>query len=568
MPALPSLGLGIIHCSATAVPPLVRAEGTRELVGDILITCRNAAPVAATPGQDYFEADISLSLNADFGNRVDYGEAGVTDAVLVVNENHCFFPAADRAFGQCDSRTATVQDPMLATWSGPGSRSLQWKGIAFPIPGAPIGAEAGGAGPVPDCTGRVAVAGGCHPRTTTLRLTHVRANASQLGVAGSGDAGAVPIRAAVSIAAPNASIVFPDSVLDVAEAAPGLRVAARPVNSSHLCGRGEADAEIVVSEGFASAFKRPGRVDFTPGDPGWRDDYYPYRDFLTNPAFGVPGTRLRIALSGLPRNLAVSVPASVSCSANAGRDGRGLRLRLVEGADGNGAGGRVADPASATYQSLGVSSAGGAAAVYEVTDSDPLAQEECRLPFRLARSAPIEEARIQVSADLAPLQVGAEPASRARFVVARGPQRAEIPLRDCRTTLFFPFITNRSNFETALVITNASMDPIGTRHQAGRCALRYVGSGTGGAGQAGPSVQTTVPLAAGDQLRFNLSDGNPEQGVAAVTNFQGYLLATCDFQHAHGFAFVTGLFNGTDIHSQGYLAERVRSAEADSRTLP
>ena len=36
--------LGVITCNSVAVPPIVRAEGIAELVGDIVLTCTNVPP--------------------------------------------------------------------------------------------------------------------------------------------------------------------------------------------------------------------------------------------------------------------------------------------------------------------------------------------------------------------------------------------------------------------------------------------------------------------------------------------------------------------------------------------
>ncbi len=45
--AAPPADLGVISCQSVAVPPIVRAEGIAELVGDIVITCINIPPQRA-----------------------------------------------------------------------------------------------------------------------------------------------------------------------------------------------------------------------------------------------------------------------------------------------------------------------------------------------------------------------------------------------------------------------------------------------------------------------------------------------------------------------------------------
>ena len=42
--AAPPSDLGVITCNALTVPPIVRAEGIAELVGDIILVCINTPP--------------------------------------------------------------------------------------------------------------------------------------------------------------------------------------------------------------------------------------------------------------------------------------------------------------------------------------------------------------------------------------------------------------------------------------------------------------------------------------------------------------------------------------------
>jgi hypothetical protein len=42
--------------------------------------------------------------------------------------------------------------------------------------------------------------------------------------------------------------------------------------------------------------------------------------------------------------------------------------------------------------------------------------------------------------------------------------------------------------------------------------------------------------------------------------FQGYIIATCEFQYAHGFAYITNGYGGVNTQAQGYLALVLPSA--------
>jgi hypothetical protein len=55
-------------------------------------------------------------------------------------------------------------------------------------------------------------------------------------------------------------------------------------------------------------------------------------------------------------------------------------------------------------------------------------------------------------------------------------------------------------------------------------------------------------------LIFTLSGGSPTQNIAGAPEFQGYIIAVCEFQYAHGFAFITDGFGGIPALAQGYLA--------------
>jgi hypothetical protein len=552
---LPSAELGVIHCSVAASVPLVRIEGTRELVGDVLLSCHNASPTVGFEPKGFVEADISLSLNVDISNRIGYGLGpDVTDAVLVVNENHCPVSSPYRTFGNCGSDNETVQDPMPARLDPARPRTLRWTGVAIPIPGAAIPSEATGAVPVANCAGRFGVPGGCHPRTTIVRLTNIRANAAQLGASGDANASAVAVEASLSVEPSDATLQLEDSLLRLAEAGPGLMAAVRPFDADRLCSHGETRAEITISEGFAAAFKASAQPSFRPGDPGWEDGYYPYSGAAEEPSSALTGTRVSVALSGLPDGVEVAAPTAIACSS------AGLELRLVEGASGDGSGGVVTSGA-AVSRPVGTGEASDVSVLYEVTGAGPLVREQCRIPLRLSRSETanglVRGGQVTVSASLGP--VGRPGFDVSQFVSSKPALKPTFRLSTCGTTLFFPFVTNRSNFDTAIVIANTSADPLGSRHQAGRCMLRYHRSGV--EGQTEPSVQNTIELVAGKQLAFTLSSGNAAQGIAALTDFQGYLVAECEFQHAQGFVFVTEQVNGTAILAQGYLAEIVRDRQ-------
>jgi hypothetical protein len=126
-------------------------------------------------------------------------------------------------------------------------------------------------------------------------------------------------------------------------------------------------------------------------------------------------------------------------------------------------------------------------------------------------------------------------------------------LTSCATTLLFPYIVNSGGYDTGIALTNASA---GTSvSQAGACSVQFFGTG---APTTNPYM--TDSIAAGAIAAFTLSSQAP--------GFQGYAIATCGFQEAHGFAFITDGYGSVGRGlSQGYLAI-VTSAAGTSVTAP
>jgi len=119
----------------------------------------------------------------------------------------------------------------------------------------------------------------------------------------------------------------------------------------------------------------------------------------------------------------------------------------------------------------------------------------------------------------------------------------------CRTNLLFPFVTNQSGFDTGLAIANTSSDPYGTSAQSGTCTLYSYGDNA-------PASITTSTVKAGN-VYVNLAS-------TAMPNFQGYIIATCQFQFAHGFAFISDY--GARSLAMGYLALVIPEPGLSSRS--
>jgi len=123
----------------------------------------------------------------------------------------------------------------------------------------------------------------------------------------------------------------------------------------------------------------------------------------------------------------------------------------------------------------------------------------------------------------------------------------------CQTALLFPFVMEVAGFDTGLAIANTSADPFGTSPQTGSCQVWWYGTtppavNPGYVGSAG--YQTTIPTSS--QL---MAAGTVQGWATSATapGFYGYVIAICNFQYAHGFAFVSDL--GSQKLAMGYLAD-------------
>jgi len=152
---------------------------------------------------------------------------------------------------------------------------------------------------------------------------------------------------------------------------------------------------------------------------------------------------------------------------------------------------------------------------------------------------------------------GDTPTPRFAVIKTQGGQWTSIGL--CQTTLLYPFVTAAIGFDTGLAIANTSQDPFGTVGQTGSCKLY----GYGVTISATQAVTPAQPVVSGcDQIAnplpgtncFGGPQGNPPSnyigpgmvGTAMAsaifpTGFQGYVIAVCNFQYAHGYAAVSDL---------------------------
>ena len=133
------------------------------------------------------------------------------------------------------------------------------------------------------------------------------------------------------------------------------------------------------------------------------------------------------------------------------------------------------------------------------------------------------------------------------------PQGGPDPLNavaPCTSNILFPWVvSNVAQFDTGIAIANTGRDPFGSLGatslaEHGTCTLSGFPKGEG------TVVKLTTPdISTGDTYTAVLS-------TTAFNGFEGYIIAICNFQFGHGFAFLTNNF-GTGLPptvGQGYIA--------------
>jgi len=136
----------------------------------------------------------------------------------------------------------------------------------------------------------------------------------------------------------------------------------------------------------------------------------------------------------------------------------------------------------------------------------------------------------------------------------------------CQTALLYPYVTEIGGFDTGLAVANTTSDPFGTGPQTGYCTIYWYGTATpatnpGYLGSAG--YQTTTPTSS--QV---IATGTIQAWATSVNapGFNGYVIALCNFQYAHGFAFVSDL--GARNLAMGYLALVMNQGSGSFRPIP
>ena len=365
------------------------------------------------------------------------------------------------------------------------------------------------------------------------------------------------IQAFVSITGPN-TIPVSNNVLNVAIPLTGLLVdideddapAGLQCESKHL------EFTFEISEGFATAFKTLGKASFTPGNTQVEAGYYAPDSLEEGGAS--QATEFLLRFFNIPEGVNVAVEKIPDCTEKANNDPDDADLLDIEVLDCE----EYDDDDVEDFADIcQVDIDGGfGSVVYEVLNDDPIANEDCHIDVWFIYDSDTSNdlpapgtGQLAVTFNPLSTEFNAEDGEPVpRFIDTGGDPTNVLSIVRCTTQILFPYVTNRSGYDTGLVVSNTSEDWLDTDPQDGTCTVHYHGTTLGDG--ATPPPDTSSVIQAGKQLIWLLSSGNAGQELDPVAEFTGYVIVVCDFQYAHGYAFLTDGFGSVPTLAQGYLA--------------
>jgi hypothetical protein len=601
---------GNFTCNTTpngSVTPTVRGDGFTELVGDIVITCTGGTPL--TNGTVIPTANITVFLNTAATSRLlstsaTAGAYTVSEATLLIDEpgsgltgygpsqpvTLCTSPAFGAGVGGCSqivgAPVATsngLQIPLNANGSAPAANAFQGLVLGNQIAffGIPI---------LPPTTTGV---------SRVLRITNIRANANGIG----GTPGSVVASISTTIS------TIPSATATVGFILPGLSPTNTTVrnaanngsggstsfaqcsNSSLTSGTTSASGGgLQFQENFATAFKTRGAP--STGTSGTTVQNIPGTVYNTESGFTIPaatstggvgatvyaagfadyGTRLKATFSNVPSGVTLYVSTRdltnsyLSYTNSAIGAGPNAVLVISETATDGGSTNFTVPTASPTTTFTGSGSAfnipvapltvsaGTGQAVWEIIQANPSTIDTNFFGVYISYTAsPATNVptpgTMSVTLSFAPTPLGGAftattgSAASATLTIPRFSDSNDITktyatFALCTTDLLYPYVVNVNGFDTGLAIANTTTDPFGTTPQAGTCTLNFYGT-------AAPTAAFTTPNVATGTVYANLAS-------TLAPGFDGYMIAVCNFQYAHGFAFISDV--GARNLAMGYLA--------------
>lgn len=534
--------------TCTATPPAastIREGGVTELAGDIFVSCTGGTPVTAGP---FPTISVSMFFNTAVTSRiVAAATPPITEAVLLIDN-----PTAAQQIPCVNAVCGNTDNVFQGRYES--FNSLSWSNIPLNPPG-------------PNAQ-------------RILRFKNIRLNTNSLPTSGSALVFLSVTGAAVgTFANPQQTVatVRPGIALDLRSATDGALTSALNFvtctgtnvdlannSAAQFSTPGGRSMLLKFSEtpNFPGAFKKrsattsvanPAAV-FSQDDPqlnyanesGFYNVAFPAVNGLNRIGLADSGTILRAVFTNIPANVKLFVTTRETLL------GSSVNTNNVTTTNA-----RLTASPTLPFSAVANSSTadGGIAPVpasgevnWEILETDTNTVETVSFGVVVAfAGAPQPSAgTVSITGGLGPMG-GSASASATDLIPRHVSTLTAVPafvFNACRTTLLFQFLTNQAGFDTGVSIANSSRDTMGTQPQTGRCTSTFFPSPFTPATQALYPPLTSPVIPGGEQWTFTVSGARP--------NFQGYMMVTCDFQFAHGYAFVSD-FGSTKL-AQGYQA--------------
>jgi len=129
----------------------------------------------------------------------------------------------------------------------------------------------------------------------------------------------------------------------------------------------------------------------------------------------------------------------------------------------------------------------------------------------------------------------------------------------CVTYLLYPYVTHGGGFDTGIAIANTSLDTgvfptgAGAVQQSAGATIYYFRAFQTGGTSAGALAFPISVIETGNTWSAAMSVMN--NTVAGFANTTGYMIAKCNFQNAHGFAYIAYNLTTTAGVAQSYTAK-------------
>jgi len=541
---------GVICGTSAAVAPTLRHEGFTELTGDILLSCSKAPGASSTPaGTPVAQANITVNIGAPITSRILTGT--VTEALLLIddpapaNQVPCLSPTNPTIACQVtgdgvggEFQAPSPQYNVFQGITGLGGPGLAANTITFL--GVPIDAP------------------GTAGATLTYRITNIRVDATGIAVG-------IPLNALVTsssstsiqITAGQDTAVVGFATLGLSQDIAGNAPVVAGLTPSFLECENSPETTVgtaTFTEAFATAFKTKGASgQNTPGIVYNTESGLEVTINGQTTGVADTGTRLQVWITNIPPGAQIFVDSwaqstAAVCTTLAEPCSPEPSDATLVGSSGS----TPTDPYANTITEI-VDNTTSAATVpsylvqWEVTNTNPFAIDSLKFniyasfvgqPNNSTPNPPTTGA-----GGFSPQAASATPSEAIPTFSSTVPTPASpttlFSAAQCVTYLLFPYITDLTGFDTGIAISNTSLDPLGTTPQnAGACTVTFYSGGAVASNVATSGVYTTAVIPGGSDDAFLLSSldtGYP--ATPAVPT--GYAIATCNFQYAHGYSFVS-----------------------------